>query len=50
MGAIGDLDAYMKFKAARAVGDAAQASGGGGTGEGLGLGARYRNGVRVWPA
>ncbi len=38
MGAIGNLDAYMKYKTARAVGDAAQ-SGGGGTGEGLGLGA-----------
>ncbi|NJN81218.1 MAG: helix-turn-helix domain-containing protein [Caldilineaceae bacterium] len=38
MGAIGNLDAYMKFKTARAVGDAALQSGGG-TGEGLGLGA-----------
>ena len=37
MGAIGNMDAYMKFKAARAVGDAAQQSGG--SGEGLGLGA-----------
>ena len=37
MGAIGNLDAYMKYKAARALGDAAQS--GGGTGEGLGLGA-----------
>lgn len=37
MGAIGNLDAYMKFKAAQAVGDAAKS--GGGTGEGLGLGA-----------
>jgi excisionase family DNA binding protein len=37
MGAIGNLDAYMKFKAAQAMGDAAKA--GGGTGEGLGLGA-----------
>lgn len=37
MGAIGNLDAYMKYKAARAIGDAAQS--GGGTGEGLGLGA-----------
>lgn len=37
MGAIGNMDAYMKFKSARAIGDAAQA--GGGTGEGLGLGA-----------
>ncbi len=38
MGAIGNMDAYMKFKTARAIGDAAQ-QGGGGTGEGLGLGA-----------
>jgi excisionase family DNA binding protein len=37
MGAIGDMNAYMQFKAARAMGDAAQQSGG--TGEGLGLGA-----------
>ncbi|HRW03912.1 MAG TPA: SPFH domain-containing protein [Caldilineaceae bacterium] len=36
MGAIGDMDAYMKFKTARALGDAAQQSGG--TSEGLGLG------------
>ena len=41
MGAIGDLNAYMKFKTARAIGDAAQQPGGaaGGTvGAGLGLG------------
>jgi excisionase family DNA binding protein len=37
MGAIGNMDAYMKYKTAQAVGDAAKA--GGGTGEGLGLGA-----------
>lgn len=37
MGAIGNMDAYLKYKAARAVGDAAQS--GGGTAEGLGLGA-----------
>jgi excisionase family DNA binding protein len=37
MGAIGDVDRYMKYKAAQAVGDAAKA--GGGTSEGLGLGA-----------
>lgn len=36
MGAIGDMDAYMKFKTARALGDAAQQTGG--TSEGLGLG------------
>ncbi|NJO06944.1 MAG: SPFH domain-containing protein, partial [Chloroflexaceae bacterium] len=39
MGAIGNMDAYMKFKAARAMGDAANNPGGGGTGEGLGMGA-----------
>src|SRR6185503_18617059 len=41
MGAIGDMNAYMKFKTARAIGDAAQQPGGaaGGTvGAGLGLG------------
>lgn len=38
MGAIGNLDAYMKFKAARAIGDAA-AQPGGEAGAGLGLGA-----------
>jgi excisionase family DNA binding protein len=38
MGAIGNMDAYMKFKTARAIGDAAQQPGGG-SGEGLGLGA-----------
>lgn len=37
MGAIGNMDAYMKFKTAQAVGEAAKS--GGGTGEGLGLGA-----------
>ncbi|MGV8084602.1 MAG: SPFH domain-containing protein [Coriobacteriia bacterium] len=42
MGAIGDMQKYMQFKAARAMGDAAQASGGEGgnlTGAGVGLGA-----------
>jgi membrane protease subunit (stomatin/prohibitin family) len=45
MGAIGNMDAYLKFKAARALGDAAQNQGGGaaatgvGVGAGLGLGA-----------
>ena len=38
MGAIGNMDAYMKFKTARAIGDAAQQPGGGSS-EGLGLGA-----------
>ena len=44
MGAIGNMDAYMKFKAAQAMGDAAKA-GGGGTSEGLGLGAGLGMGV-----
>jgi excisionase family DNA binding protein len=39
MGAIGNMDAYMKFKAARAMGDAATNPGGGGASEGMGLGA-----------
>jgi membrane protease subunit (stomatin/prohibitin family) len=44
MGALGDMNAYLKFKAARAIGDAAQQPGGGaggaiGAGLGLGMGA-----------
>ena len=42
MGAIGDLDQFMKFKAATAMGDAAKQSGGtdgAGAGMGIGLGA-----------
>jgi membrane protease subunit (stomatin/prohibitin family) len=41
MGAIGDMQAYLQFKAAQAMGDAATASGGGGNlvGTGVGLGA-----------
>jgi len=38
MGAIGDMDRYMKFKAARAVGDSAAAGGGAGEGTQLGMG------------
>lgn len=39
MGAIGDMNAYMRFKAAQAVQDAAQGGGeGGGAGAGMGLG------------
>jgi membrane protease subunit (stomatin/prohibitin family) len=37
MGALGDMNAYMKFKTARAIGDAAQ-GGGGGTGDTMGAG------------
>ena len=40
MGAIGDMEAYMKFQTARGIRDAAQAGGGGGlAGAGVGLGA-----------
>jgi len=42
MGAVGDLDKFMKFKAAKAMGDAAKQQGDGaaaGSGMGLGLGA-----------
>jgi len=38
MGAIGDMDAYLKFKAARAVGDAATQSGDAAAGTQMGLG------------
>lgn len=44
MGAIGDMDAYMRFKAARAMGDAAN-NPAGGAGEGVGLGAGLGMGV-----
>ncbi len=39
MGAIGDMNAYMKFKSARALGDAAKAGGGSMVGAGVGMGA-----------
>ncbi|HRA67119.1 MAG TPA: SPFH domain-containing protein [Caldilinea sp.] len=39
MGAIGNMDAYMKYKAARAMGDAANNPSGGGAAAGVGLGA-----------
>jgi membrane protease subunit (stomatin/prohibitin family) len=46
MGAVGDMDTYMRFKAAQAIQDAAQSGGGGeggaaGAGMGLGLGAGF---------
>jgi membrane protease subunit (stomatin/prohibitin family) len=42
MGAIGDMNAYMQFKAAQAIQDAAKQEGGGaGQGMGLGLGMGY---------
>lgn len=46
MGAIGNLDAYVKFKTARAIGDAAQQPGGS-SGEGLGLGAGVGMGAAI---
>ena len=39
MGAVGNLDAYLKFKAARAIGDAAANPAGGAAATGVGLGA-----------
>lgn len=39
MGAIGNMDAYLKFKAARALGDAAQNQSGGAAATGVGVGA-----------
>lgn len=49
MGAIGNMDAYMKFKAARALGDAAsnQAGGGGAAATGVGLGAGIGLGTQL---
>jgi membrane protease subunit (stomatin/prohibitin family) len=48
MGAIGNMDAYMKFKAARALGDAAANQGGGGTAAtGVGLGAGIGLGTQL---
>ncbi|HME95888.1 MAG TPA: SPFH domain-containing protein, partial [Methylomirabilota bacterium] len=38
MGAVGDLDRFMQFKAAKAMGDAAQGHGGGGNGAAAGVG------------
>jgi excisionase family DNA binding protein len=46
MGAIGNMDAYMKYKAARAMGDAAQQPGGG-AGAGVGLGAGVGMGAAI---
>ncbi len=39
MGALGDMDTYMQFKAAHALGDAAKAGGGSFAGMGVGMGA-----------
>ncbi|HEX6863937.1 MAG TPA: SPFH domain-containing protein, partial [Thermoanaerobaculia bacterium] len=45
MAAVGDMNAYMKFKTARAIGDAAQAGGEGGGLTGAGLGAGLGAGI-----
>jgi excisionase family DNA binding protein len=45
MGAIGNMDAYLKFKAARAMGDAANNPSGSGAADGVGLGAGMGMGV-----
>ncbi len=47
MGAIGNMDAYMKFKAARALGDAANNPAGGAAGTGVGLGAGIGLGAQL---
>ncbi len=47
MGAIGNMQAYMQFQAARAMRDAAQQPGGGGAGEGVGLGAGLGMGMTM---
>ncbi len=45
MAAAGDLNAYMKFKAAKAIGDAAQATGGDGGAVGAGMGVGVGAGI-----
>ncbi len=47
MGAIGNMDAYMKFKAARAIGDAATNQAGGAASTGVGLGAGIGLGAQL---
>ncbi len=47
MGALGDMQAYMQFQAARAMRDAAQQPGGGGASEGVGLGAGLGMGMSM---
>ncbi len=48
MGAIGDMDAYLKYKAALAMGDAARQEGAGGlAGAGVGLGAGAAMGITM---
>ena len=47
MGAVGDMNAYMQFQAARAMRDAAQQPGGGEASAGVGLGAGMGMGVAM---
>jgi len=47
MGALGDMNAYMQFQAARAMRDAAQQPGGGEAGTGVGLGAGMGMGMAM---
>jgi membrane protease subunit (stomatin/prohibitin family) len=47
MAAVGDIQAYLKFKAARALGDAAAQPGGGEASSGVGLGAGVGLGVAM---
>lgn len=45
MSAVGDVDRFLKYKAAKAIGDAATSGGGGGSGMGLGVGAGMGAGI-----
>jgi membrane protease subunit (stomatin/prohibitin family) len=47
MGALGDMNQYMRFKTATAMGDAATAGGGGAAGAGVGMGAGLGMGMAM---
>lgn len=47
MGALGDMNEYMRFKTATAMGDAATAGGGGAAGAGVGMGAGLGMGMAM---
>ena len=47
MGALGDMNEYMRFKTATAMGDAATAGGGGAAGAGVGMGAGLEMGMAM---
>lgn len=47
MGALGNMDQYMRFKTATAMGDAATAGGGGAAGAGVGMGAGLGMGMMM---